>query len=79
MLIIQTERGAVMVEPIGRLVMGPAGRIDLYAHPTLFRVMLLWGPEHRGWRIRTDSGVFLRQPWKQQTFLELLEDLTAAT
>lgn len=77
-LIIQTERGAVRIEPVARVVKGALGRIDLYAYPTLFRVMLLRSPQHGEWRIRTDSGFFLRQSWNKETFLDLVQDLAAA-
>lgn len=78
MLIIQTAQRAVMVEPVARDVMGALGRIDLYAYPTLFRVMLLQSPESGEWRIRTDSGIFIEKPWNKETFLSLIEGLTAA-
>ena len=75
---IQTKHGAVVVEPVARVVMGALGRIDLYAYPTLFRVMLLRSTKDDRWRIRTDSGIFLRQPWNERTFLDLVTDLTGA-
>jgi hypothetical protein len=75
---IQTKHGAVVVEPVARVVMGAVGRIDLYAYPTLFRVMLLRSTKDDRWLIRTDSGIFLRQPWSEQTFLDLVADLTGA-
>jgi hypothetical protein len=78
-LTIQTRHGTVVVEPVGRLVMGATGRIDLFAYPTLFRVMLLRSPRDGGWRIRTDSGIFLRQAWGEGTFLDLVADLTGAS
>lgn len=76
MLIIQTARGAVMLEPVARTVMGANGRIDLYAYPTLFRVMLLRSSKDGRWLIRTDSGIFLKQPWNKQTFVDLVAGLT---
>jgi hypothetical protein len=79
MLTLQTEHGAVMVEPVARVVMGAVGRIDLYAYPTLFRVMLLRSARDEQWRIRTDSGFFLKQQWNEKTFLELVADLTGAS
>jgi hypothetical protein len=79
LLTVQTEHGAVMVEPIGRAVIGAAGRIDLYAYPTLFRVMLLQSLKNGQWLIRTDSGIFLKQPWNEATFVELVADLTGAS
>jgi hypothetical protein len=78
LLIIQTERGAVIVEPVARVVAGSEGRIDIYAYPARFRVMMLRSGENGEWRIRTDSRVYLRQPWNEGTFVELVRDLTAA-
>jgi hypothetical protein len=78
MLIIQTQRRAVMIEPVARDVLGAAGRIDLYAYPTLFRVMLLRSAENGKWRIRTDSGIFLDRTWNKQTFVRLVDELTEA-
>src|SRR5205823_1345349 len=79
MLVIQTSHGALMLEPVARLVMGAQGRIDLYAYPTLFRVMLLRNSRDGRWMIRTDSGIFLRQPWNEETFLSLAADLAGAS
>jgi hypothetical protein len=79
LLIIQTERGAVIVEPVARVVAGSEGRIDIYAYPARFRVMLLRSSESGEWRIRTDSRVYLRQPWNKETFVGLVQDLTAAS
>jgi hypothetical protein len=79
LLIIQTAHGAVFVEPVGHTVMGATGRIDLYAYPSLFRVMLLRSASNGQWRIRTDSGIFLRQPWNEDAFRTLVEDLTGAS
>ncbi len=78
MLIIQTATRAVMVEPVARMIMGATGRIDVYAYPTLFRVMLLRSGASGEWRIRTDSGFFLPQSWSKETFVTLVGDLAGA-
>jgi len=78
LLIIQTKRGAVMLEPVARCVMGANGRIDLYAYPTLYRVMLLRSARDGRWLIRTDSGIFIKQPWNEETFVSLANDLSVA-
>jgi hypothetical protein len=74
---IDTPRGQVVLEPIARDVAGAEGRVDLYAWPTLFRVMLLrgGGPD---WVIRTDSGLNWPHPWEEATFAELAEGLLGA-
>ena len=77
-LIIQTGGRSAMLEPVARVVMGAAGRVDLYAYPTLFRVMLLRSADTGEWRIRTDSGIFLRDRWGKDTFVQLVQDLTGA-
>jgi hypothetical protein len=79
MLTIRTSHGEVVLEPVARFVMGAVGRIDLYAYPTLFRVKLLRSSKDGRWLIRTDSGIFLKQPWNEETFLGLVADLTGAT
>jgi hypothetical protein len=77
-LTVQTDHGIVTLKPIAREVMGATGRVDLSAYPTLFRVMLLRSPKDGQWRIRTDSGVYIKQPWSESTFLDLVADLTGA-
>jgi hypothetical protein len=74
---VQTPDGVLYVEPVARFVGGAEGRVDLFAFPTLYRVMLLRDGE-RGWWIRTDSGIPLRQPWVRDTFIQLGRDLLAA-
>jgi hypothetical protein len=75
---IKTTTGTVIAEPIARFVFGGQGRIDLFAYPTLYRVMLLRDVANNTWRIRTDSGIYLRQPWQEETFADLVADLEAA-
>jgi hypothetical protein len=74
---IDTPRGQVVLEPIGQDVLGAKGRVDLYAWPTHYRVMLLrtGGPD---WVIRTDSGLNWPQPWEPTTFVTLAEGLLGA-
>ena len=72
--------------PFGRLIMEPQavnaggkGRVKLYAASTLYRVRLLRGDSDGEWKILTDSGIALRQPWTQETFVRLAEDLLGAS
>lgn len=69
-LTIETEKGRLLLEPIARMVVGAEGRVDLYAWPTLFRVMLLYTAD-RTWTVRTDSGIDWPQPWGMETFYAL--------
>jgi len=77
-LTIETPSGAVWLEPIARFVMGAPGRVDLSAYPTMFRVMLLPNGEGGRWRIRTDSGIYIKKPWNAETFVDLALDLSGA-
>lgn len=79
---IHAPQGHLVLEPIARGVLGAQGRVDLYAWPSLFRVMLLHKSRGRDkpmeWVVRTDSGLDWPQPWGQETFLTLTEGLLNA-
>ena len=74
---IETPRGQVVLEPKGQDLVGARGRVDLYAWPTLYRVMLLRKPG-QDWVVRTESGLNWPHPWEQATFVELAEGLLGA-
>jgi hypothetical protein len=74
---IDTPRGQVVLEPKGQDLVGARGRVDLYAWPTLYRVMLLRKPG-QDWVVRTESGLNWPHPWEQATFVELAEGLLGA-
>src|SRR5947209_8505769 len=59
---IETPRGRLELEPIGRDVLGAEGRVDFQAWPSFYRVMLL-PMDKENWIIRTDSGLNWPQPW----------------
>ena len=73
---IHAPQGRLVLEPITRGTMGAQGRVDLYAWPSLFRVMLL----HRdgGWVARTESGRDWPQACGRGTFLTLAGGLPRA-
>src|SRR4051794_36252396 len=50
---VDTPKGRVVLEPIGRDILGVNGRVDLYAWPTHYRIMLLRTGEDQ-WTVRTD-------------------------
>src|SRR5436305_14264454 len=50
---IHTPAGEVHLEPAGHDVLGARGRVDLYAWPSLYRVMLLLNGDGR-WTVRTE-------------------------
>ena len=81
-LTIYASQGRLVLEPIARGVLGAQGRVDLYAWPSLFRVMLLHKPLGKDaglkWVVRTESGVDWPLPWGRETFLTLAEGLLNA-
>lgn len=74
---IQTPEGEVRLEPIARNYPG-RGIVELFAWPTLYRVRLIQDDDWDGWRIRTDSGISLRQEWNRENFITLARDLVNA-
>lgn len=76
MLTIHAPDGELRVEPIARNFPG-RGIVEVYAWPTAFRVRLIQA-EPRGWRVLTDSGIYLRQPWERESFMLLASDLMGA-
>ena len=77
-LTIETPEGQrLIVEVKGRGPASASGRVQLFAWPTLFRVLLLRKPDE-GWTIRTDSGIPLRKTWNRETFITLARDLLSA-
>jgi hypothetical protein len=74
---ITGPNGIVVLQPVAALVTGAEGRVDLYAWPSLYRVMLLlqW---NGSWVIRTDSGLDWPFPWGKDTFFDLAQRLPHA-
>ncbi len=81
-LTLHAPQGRVILEPIARGTVGAQGRVDLYAWPSLFKVMLLHKPRGEGrpleWVVRTESGLDWPLPWGRDTFLTLAEGLLNA-
>ncbi len=78
-LVLETpQRERILVEVKGRGPLEAAGRVQISAWPTLFRVLLLHKSGEEGWIIRTDSGIPIRQPWNRETFISLVRDLLNA-
>lgn len=79
---IHAPQGRLILEPIARGTVGAQGRADLYAWPSLFRVMLLHKPRGKDrpleWVVRTESGLDWPQPWSRETFLTLADGLLNA-
>src|SRR5262245_1517902 len=77
-LTIETPEGQrLILEVKGRGPAGASGQVQLFAWPTLFRVLLLRKPDD-GWIVRTDSGIPLRKTWNRETFITLAKDLLSA-
>lgn len=72
---IVAPNGRLMLEPVGRDVYGARGRIDLYAWPSMYRVMLLRSFASDEWVIRTESGIDWPQPWGKPGFLAVADRL----
>lgn len=77
-LTIHSPQGELHVEPIARNYPGQ-GIVEMYAWPTLRRVRLLPNDTSGEWRVLTDSGIYLRQPWDRESFMALANDLIQAT
>lgn len=75
-LFMKTPQGHLVLEPVARSVSGADGRVDLYAWPSLNRVILIRRQDR--WVVRTDSGVNWPRPWGRDCFVELARGLTAA-
>ena len=75
---INANPGRLILEPVGLDILGARGRIDLYAWPSLFRVMLLRSFQEDSWTIRTESGIDWPNPWGKDSFLAIAEQLLAA-
>ena len=73
---LKTPEGEVRFEPIARNYPGH-GIAELYAWPTGYRVRLIQ-TEDDSWRVLTDSGIYLRQPWDREHFVTLIRDLIGA-
>lgn len=72
---IKTPDGILLVEPIARDVVDAEGRVDLYAWPSLRRMVLI--RRDGRWGLRTDSGVDWPRKWGRAAFLDLARQLTS--
>ncbi len=75
---ISATSGRLVLEPVGLDVFGARGRIDFYAWPSLYRVMLLRSSAEAEWAIRTSSGIDWPQPWGKAGFLAVADRLLRA-
>ena len=76
--VLDTPKGQLVLEPLG-VTFGSRAVVDFYVWPQLYRVRLLNELNNRdGWRVRTDSGIYLREDWSRENFLRLANDLMTA-
>lgn len=75
---IRTPFGLLRLEIQFSSLQNAAGRADIYANSTYYRVRLL-GRDEEGalWEIVMDNGVRVRQ-WNKETFLNISRDLLQA-
>jgi len=73
---IRTSNGGIVyVEPVARYVTAADGLVDMYAWPSLRRLLLI--RKEGSWHIRTDSGVPLPWKWSEESFTQAVEALTS--
>lgn len=76
---IDARSGRLILEPVGLDVFGARGRVDFYAWPSLYRVMLLRSStSSKEWVIRTESGINWPNPWGKDSFLAIAEQFLSA-
>jgi hypothetical protein len=75
-LMVQAPSGRVHVDPIGRDIVGAHGRVDVFAWPTLHRMLLV--RDNGGWQLKTDSSIEWPRRWGKRAFVELVNILTRA-
>jgi hypothetical protein len=74
-LFIKTPQGQIVVEPVGRNIIGAEGRVDISAFPSFNRLLLVSLEGH--WVVKTDSRITWPSPWSKQTFYEIVDALVA--
>jgi hypothetical protein len=74
-LLVRTPNGHLVVEPIGRDIVGAEGRVDISSFPLLNRMLLVRVGD--GWRLKTDGGVTWPKSWGREAFVELAALLTS--
>ncbi len=74
---IKTPQGILIVEPVAFDIAGGDGRVDMYAFPTLRRIVIV--REENEWSFYSDSSMKLLKSWKKDNFINLAKDLTSAS
>ena len=76
LLTIETPSGKIVLEPVAMRASPGEGRVDVYAWPSLNRLMLV--RNHETWELLTEAGVRWPQPWEPATLSYLASNLNAA-
>ena len=75
-LSIRAPAGQVYVEPVARYVAGADGRVDIYAFPSMTRMLLARVGDK--WVLKTDAGVAWPRKWGPAAFEELVRAINRA-
>lgn len=73
MLVLRTERNTVELKPVGALILGAQGRVDMVSTSESF--ILLYLSSEKGWVYFNQSGQVRQQPLTESLFTELLKDM----
>jgi hypothetical protein len=73
---VLTPSGQLYVEPIARYVSRADGRVDLYAFPSMTRMILARIGDR--WVLKTDTGVPWPRKWRQAAFEEVTKAIAEA-
>jgi len=73
-LTIKTPQGNIIVEPVGRNIVGAEGRVDVYTFPSFNRMLLVAYKDR--WVVKTDSKISWPNVWGKDTFFEIVKALT---
>lgn len=71
---VRSPAGILYVEPVARHVVDADGLVDLYAWPSLRRLVLV--RKGQRWTLRSESGVPWHQPWNAHSFADVARALT---
>lgn len=76
-LTVKTTTGTLTLEPIAYETPGSDGRVDIYAYPSLSRMLLLRraGSEQTEWTLRTNDGLNWPEAWSEQVFAHIARGL----
>jgi hypothetical protein len=71
-LLIQAPAGRFVLEPMGRLIIGATGEIELSIFPSYYSVLVVRNDS--GWHFVIDRPN-LDRPWSKEAFLQIVSEL----